>query len=163
MNDNIYNVDWRKLARDLTPPALRKPRFMALIYALRSAINDLHTRLVYYRVGVIYRLGITGQVALLERALNDRYDFLQRRIFLEEGAQADAMPLFQKGENKPVRIYRRAEGHPLVLYTKAETSQFSADFIVVMPAGLQFDANEVTAFVDTYKLASKTFKIKVAS
>ncbi|SEW01821.1 hypothetical protein SAMN05428988_1302 [Chitinophaga sp. YR573] len=144
----------------LLPPALRQPEQMAGLNALVSPINDLHTRLIYYRANAIYRLGITSQVVHLERALNDRYDVVERRIYITDGVEMNALPLFLKSENKPVKLFKKSEGIPVILYTKAETSIFSADFIVNVPVLITFDMAEMTAFVNGYKLASKTFKIK---
>ncbi|KAA2245483.1 hypothetical protein F0L74_05870 [Chitinophaga agrisoli] len=58
-------------------------------------------------------------------------------------------------------LHRKSEGGAVVLYTKAETTAFNVDFIVNVPIAVSFDMNELTAFVNSYKLASKTFKVKI--
>lgn len=160
-SNNIYNIDWSRLIRWQLPPRLRRNKIMAILHAIIAPVNDLYIRLVYYRNSVNYNLGITPQVTHLERALNDRYDVVERRIYITDGVEMNALPLFLKVENKPVKMYKKSEAHELILYTKSETSIFSADFIVNVPVLVDFDTNELTAFVNGYKLASKTFKIKV--
>lgn len=160
-NSNIYDVNWEKITTWLLAPATRRQRMLALAKALTSPINDIHTRFGFYRVNVLYRLGITPQVCHLERALNDRYDVMDRRIYISDGVEMDALPLFLKAESKPVKLYKKSEAIHQVLYTKSETSIFSADFIVNIPITVPFDIAELIAFVNSYKLASKTFKVKL--
>jgi hypothetical protein len=163
MASNIYTVNWNKLAIWFIPQALRKTKTLCFIQALVSPVNDLHTRFLYYRQNTIYNLGISPQVCYLQKALNDRYDVALRRIKIVDGVEYDAIPLFLKVENKPVKLYRKSEGIPQVLYTKAETALFSVDFIVQVPSDVVFDLAEMTAFVNSYKLASKVFKIQILS
>jgi hypothetical protein len=159
-SSNIYQVTWNKLVTWFIPQALRKTKLLCFVQALVAPVNDLHTRFLYYRQTTIYSLGISPQVCYLQKALNDRYDLVLRRIIIVDGVEYDALPLFRKVENKPVRLYRRSESIPLVLYTKSETALFSVDFIVKVPVDISFDQTEMTAFVTSYKLASKVFKIQ---
>lgn len=124
-------------------------------------VNDLHSRFVYYRNNALYRLSITPQVCYLEKALNDRYDVIERRIYITDGVELSGLPLFLKVENKPTVFSRKSEGNEQVLYTKAETAYFSADFVINVPVTVPFDISEITAFVNGYKLASKTFKVRI--
>lgn len=161
MSKKIYTVDWVKLARWLLPPRLRQPRFRALVKALTTPINELHTQFTYYRLNVDYRLKITPQVCHLQRALNDRYDVTERRIYITGRVERAAVPMYKKVESKPVVFNVRAEGDGVVFYTKQETSQFSADFVINIPITVAFDLAELTAFVNIYCLAGKTFKVKI--
>lgn len=133
----------------------------AFLRSVAMPINTLHTALLYYRNNALYRLAITPQVCFLERALNDRYDVILRRIAIEDGLELAPVPLYRKEESKPQVLNRKIEGGPLVLYTKAETSQFSADFVIKVPVTVDFNISELTAFVNGYKLSSKTFKVKI--
>jgi hypothetical protein len=110
---------------------------------------------------VLYRISITPQVCYLEAAINDRYDYVERRIFIEDGEEHEPVPLYRKVEGKAQVLYKKGEGAPLVLYTKAETSKFSADFTIHIPADVNFNISELNAFVESYRLASKTFKVKI--
>lgn len=156
---NIYTVDWYKLATWLVPPVLRKSKTLAFVKAMATPINDLQSRFLTYRNYTLYNLGITPQVCYLQKALNDRYDVDDRRIQVVDAGEKLPVPFFLKVENKPQRLYKKTEAQHLVLFQKAETAQFTADFVIRVPAIITFDKKEMTAFVNSYKLLSKTFNI----
>ena len=158
-NERIYIVDWAKLATWLIPGILRQGKLLAFVQALVTPVNDLHTRLLAYRNYINYQLLITGQVCFLEKALNDRYDVDQRRIYITDGLSYPPLVLYTDAENKPLVLYTDAENNPLVLYTDAETAMFTTDFVVNVPATLLINLPEIRAFVNRYKLVSKTFSI----
>ncbi|BAV09404.1 hypothetical protein SAMN05421788_101840 [Filimonas lacunae] len=157
--NNIYNVEWKKLVNWLTPVTLRKKKLLALLYALVSPINDLHTRFITYKKNIDYRLKINYQVCFLQAALNDRFDYTGRRIQIVRSRQFDPQPLFLLPENKPMVLNARP-GTGKILYTKSETGQFTADFIIKIPASLQYDLSELTAFVNSYIVQCRTFKVQ---
>lgn len=159
-NDSIFYANWRKIVDWLIPVPLRKNKFTAFINALISPVNDLHTRFIYYKKNVEYRLSINFQKCQLERALNDRFDIVQRRIRIINAVQKNAIPIFRKDENKPINLFHRT-GAAKTLYTKSETLQFTVDFIIVIPVFVTFDQNEVIEFVYGYCLPSKKFRIQI--
>ncbi|ASZ11105.1 hypothetical protein KTO58_19710 [Chitinophaga pendula] len=158
-NKKPDQVDWRKLMRLLTPIALRGKELFAFLYAGVSGIAAAHSRYLYFRKEVAYRLAITPQVCYLEKAINDRYDTVARRIKITDGVSYLPVPFFLKAEFKPRQFYTKAEAKQIVLYTKAETALFTVDFIVLVPIDVTFDLPEMTAFITAYKLAGKTFRI----
>lgn len=129
------------------------------MYALSSAVSHLYNRFVVYVKNVDYRIKINYQVCYLEAALNDRYDYSQRRIRIEKGTEFVPFPLYQQGESKPVRLFVKASGRHQALYTKAETAQFTADFLVKIPVVISYEVAELTAFINNYIVQSRTFKI----
>jgi hypothetical protein len=158
---NIYNVNWVKLVKMLTPIVLRQNPLTCFIKAFTHPFIILHNDFISYSNRVNYHLQITPQVCYLEKALNDKYDLVHRRIFITDAPEYLPIILFRKSENKKLLIKRKTEGNPQVLYTKPETALFGVDFIVNIPVGIVFDANELKAFLQVYKLATKTFKIKI--
>jgi hypothetical protein len=159
--DNRYDIDWRKLAVWNTPFKWRKPDYMALQDSFNTPVNSLHSQFLYYRNYINYQLSITPQVVYLEKMLNDRYDVVLRRIVIEKGVAFEGVPLYMADELKPEKLYRKSEGIPLVLYTKDETLLFAVDFIVKVPISVDFDINELTAYLDIDVLPSKTYKIQI--
>ncbi len=122
--------------------------------------QDLYIRFTAFRMGIKYNLLITPQVCFLEKALNDRYDVAARRIFITDAPEYLPLVLFRRIEGKKVVFHRKSENLHQVLYTKAETAQFSVDFIINIPIGIAYDLAELRAFVDGYKLVTKTYKVK---
>lgn len=158
-NTNIYNVNWNKLTSWLTPQPLRLPKMLAFVISLVQAVKNVYLDFIAYRDYTNYWLSITPQVCRMEKALNDRWDIVQRRIEIVDGIDHNAIVLFLKAENKPVTFFKKSEASPLVLWTKDETAMFTADFLVLVPADVVFDLAEMTAFIIAMKLVSKTFQI----
>jgi hypothetical protein len=148
-NRNIYNINWVKFVTELTPIRWRMVKHLVWLRAMAATWGDLYIRFRIYRASIKYQLLITPQVCFLEKALNDRYDTVLRRIFIEDAPEYLPMVLFRKIEGKKVVLHRKVEALHQVLYVKAETAQFSVDFI------------ELRAFVDGYKLVTKTYKVKI--
>lgn len=161
LNNNIYTVDWNKWVRWLVPGVLRRPKMLAFIRSVIMPVNTIHTSFLYYRNNALYRLAITPQVCYLERALNDRYDVMERRIYIQDSTTLVPVPLYRQEESKQQVLYRKGNGEPITFYTKAETLQFTSDFIISIPVTVNFNMSELTAFVNSYKLTSKTFKVKI--
>lgn len=163
INKNIFTVNWDKLSTWLMPDDLIMPGIMAWAKALVTPVVDLYGQFMIFKDYTTYWLNITPQVCFMEKALNDKYDFSQRRIFIKDGDEKLPVVFYLKDENKPLVIYKKGEGPPLVLYTKSETAQFTSDFVVVVPGSLVFNTNEMIAFINSIpNLASKTFKIITA-
>lgn len=158
-DNKIYDVNFKKLVRLLAPALLFQSISTALLYACVVPVTYVYNLFISFKKAVEYRLAITPQVCYLEKALNDRYDFTQRRIYIIDAVEYDALPLYLKVENKHLVLPLKSEGH-LVLYTKGETGLYTVDFIVMVPNALFIDVVEVTAVINGYKLLSKKFQLK---
>jgi hypothetical protein len=160
-NSRIYDINWKKLARWITPFKWRRNDYLAIIYTSIMPINKVHTNFVYFRNFINYRLGITPQVVYLQKLLNDRFDPSARGIKIVKGIAYDGVPLFLKEELKPLRLYKKSEGLFRIFYTKEETLNFTVDFIVRVPILVPFDMNELVAYLDIDVLPSKTYKVQI--
>ncbi|WP_343744211.1 hypothetical protein [Chitinophaga sp.] len=158
----IYEIDFPKLVRLLMPPRLRKMRHVAWLLALCNPVNYLYQQFRRNRDANLYRLKITPQVVYLERLLNDRYDISQRRIKISDGMIYEPVFLYQEIEQKPVYLWQESENKPLYLYTEEEVGSNPVSFYVFTPRNLYFDENEMSALINNYKLAGKTYKIQRA-
>ena len=158
-NQNIFNIDLEKLAHWMIPVRWRADGVVAWVKATAATWSDLYNRFAIYRKLVTYNLFITPQVCYLEKALNDKYDPIQRRIFIEDGAENEPVYLFIRDEQKPVYLYARSEEKPVYLIQRAESAEYGVDFTVHVPAGLTFNMAEMRTYVTVYKLATKTFSI----
>lgn len=131
------------------------------LMGLNNPVVNLDMRFLQFRKATVYRLKITPQVCSMEKALNDQWDFQLRRIYITDGVELQPMILYRKEEAKKQVLNRKTEGDPKVLYTKSESAVYGVDFIVNVPLFLQFDAAEMTAFIEQIKLATKTFRIQL--
>lgn len=156
-----YYYNWRKLLRWLTPQALRKPRVLAFLRAFLSGVQHIHALFINFKIATEYTLTITPQVCFLEKMLNDRFDFLQRRIYIIDGVSYQPLWLALKEEEKPQWLALRSEQSPLWLPLRSEVSFFSSDFTIVIPKDVVYDESELTARVNRYKLAGKQWNVVI--
>lgn len=158
-NRNIYNLDPEKLAHWMIPVRWRGIKVVSWIKAMAYQWIDLYNRFVLYRKSVKYNLMITPQVCFLERALNDKYDPVQRRIYIEDGKEYLPVYIFRRDEEKPVYLKRREVGK-IYLRSRREMKMFGVDFYVVLPLGETYNTDEMRVYLSGYKLATKTFTIR---
>jgi hypothetical protein len=161
-NPNIFEVDWRRFARMFTPVELRRSKLMAMLYAALSPIAVLHATFISFRSNVQYRLGINYQVCYLEKLLNDTYDVVDRRIYIDNQPQA-FLPkvLYTKAEGRPVKLFLKSEAIPVKLYRKAETPAGALNFIIFVHQDILFNNDEMSGLVRQYCLQTKNFLIQL--
>ncbi len=157
----IFEIDYRRLVALLLPPGLRKSRMQAWLNALVFPVQLLYNDFKANRRNNLYRISITPQVCFLEKAINDRYDYVERRIRIDDVLLKEVLFIYQRNENKPLMLYRRSDARPLNLYLRTETNSVTVDFLVLLPPGLRYAEDEMRAFIDSYKLASKDYKIQM--
>lgn len=161
MNANIFSIDYKKLVRLLLPIRLRKAIVLAFLGAFIWCLQLIYNVFNLNRGANLYRLKITPQVVYLEKLLNDRYDIGQRRIVIDDTITHDALYIYQKEEAKPLSIFLKSENKPVFLYRSEETDLNPVDFTISVPMDIQFQEAELRALVDSYKLAGKTYLIKI--
>lgn len=156
-NTSRYTISYSKFVSERIPEALRIQPLPQWVMALISPVVYLYSLLLAFRLYVLYRLTITPQVCYLEKMLNDRYDTTERRIYIDDGAEFSKLYVYLKSELKPVYIHTKAEDFEpkTFLYRKGEVTTGGFDFVVFVPAVVAFDAVEIRALIDTYRLASK--------
>jgi hypothetical protein len=159
-NENIYSINFKKLALWLIPAPLRTLELLQWILALFAPLVMLHDSLIAYRNNIIYWLGINSQVCYLEKMLNDKYDNTLRRIFIAKPQTFDPVYVFTIPELKPIPVSLRIENKPVILYTNSETLAAGVDFIVVIPMALSANMVEMNALIDKNKLPDKEHYIK---
>jgi len=161
VNNAIYNIIYSKLKIWLTPIFLRNPILVAWLGIIISPVVYVYQDLLLFRTQKLYELAITPQVVYLQKLLNDRYDYVERRITIVDAIDQEPIYFFKRTELKPVTIYNMGENEPVYVYTRGEVSSMKNDFIVKVPIDVVFNFNEMTSLVQTYKLPSKQFKIQI--
>lgn len=164
VNLKRFNIDYVKLVLQRLPHELRVDEVIAFVNILAGPFVSLYNRLIAFKDSVVYKLTITPQVCFLEKMLNDRYDNVERRIYIEDGISTDPLFLYTRAEEQPIWLYTKAENQPIYLRTKGELGIFNFDFVVYVPSAIgAFNEPEMTALVEAYKLAGKKFKIQIAA
>lgn len=160
MNKNIYNIDFSKLVMWFTPAAMLKPNMLAWLSALVAPVRTLHMMFLRYRTQKLYELMITPQVCYLERLLNDKYDFVERRIKIIDAQDKPPLYIFREDELKPVYLFAESENKPVYIYTEGEAGDIKDDFVIQVPKSIVFIDNEMMQLVKAYRLAAMQPKIQ---
>ena len=101
-------MNWQNLVQWQMPMWMRRPRMLAWLFVLIHEVQTLHAAYLIYRSRSLYALQITGQTVYLEKALNDRWDFLARGIYIETIADGSQLYLYNKIEAAaPLYIYNK--------------------------------------------------------
>lgn len=148
-----FLVNWNRLALLLTPTFLRSEMMQAWLELLVSGVSDTHYAWRNYRAENIYKLAHNSQKCYLRAALNDTFDVEQRRIRIDDGNSYKRKYIYTDAEEKP-----RFLG-TIYLYDDADYEDTGVDFLVIVPAGLDYSSVRMKALIDFYKLASKRYKI----
>lgn len=158
---NNYDIDFSRLVRWNVFAHLLKPKMLKWLYGLIYPIVLIHNAFIRYRQSKLYEIAMNYQVCYLEAFLNDRFDFTQRRIHIDDAETVEQVYLFQEEEEKPEYLFQEIEDDPLYLYTEGESlGDLLNDFIVFVPSDVAFDQDEMRAMIAT-KLCGKRYKIEL--
>ncbi|MBU2526248.1 MAG: hypothetical protein KKC03_06580 [Bacteroidetes bacterium] len=149
-----YKLDIEKFTVLLLPTFLRRERTMAWLRALIFPISQLYSNWAAFRERNLYILTHSGQVVYLRKVLNDSFDPALRRIQIVDGNRFGRVYIYTSGEMKPAFL------GAMYLRNSIDFADTGVDFIVLVPAGLQFNNFDMTALIDFYRLASKRYTIQ---
>lgn len=153
-----YKVDFDKLILLLLPTFLRRPKLFAYLKALVSPLagstESIYERWSQMREDNLKILKYNSQRCYLRGALNDRYDNDLRRITISNTSNKVQDYIYTFGENTPVFL------GTMFLETEFNYAGTTVDFIVNVPHEiLNKNTNEITATIEFYVLAGKSYQI----
>jgi hypothetical protein len=149
-----YKIDFDRLVLLLLPTFLRKPVLFGYIRALIAPIASLHYKWSRMREENLTKLSYNSQRCYLRGALNDKYDPDLRRITIDETLDIGQDYIYTPAENLDVYLG--------VMYLEQDFnySNTIVDFLVNVPGQILDDkTNEITATLNFYKLAGKSYKL----
>lgn len=101
------NINFTQIIKDNLPFFLRWPLRINRIKALVSPFKFMHGEFLLRKADLFYQAHLNGSVIKLEQGLNDRFDNINRGIFISN-FEFDKLWLYRKTEVKPAMIlYRR--------------------------------------------------------
>jgi hypothetical protein len=156
----VYIIDYAKLVLWLLPGYLRQTKTIAWLNVAVSPVVYLYQQFVLFRKNKLYEISITPQVCRLETLLNDKFDFTQRRIYIDDAPERGPEYFYKEPELQPVFLYRESEALPVYFHTESEGAEYGDDFIVYVPLTLVFDNAEMRSLVKKFKLPGMKFKIQ---
>ncbi len=149
-----YSIYFFRLILLLLPDFLRNPVLIHFVDAIINPVTQLHDQWQANRRANIQKLSYNSQVCYLRKALNDYYDFEQRRIVIENTLEIQQDFLFTIPENEVVFLG--------TMYLEQDFNYVNGqiDFIVKVPAEIMIgQSNEVNATIEFYHLAGMSYKI----
>lgn len=104
----MFSVNWNWFAQVSMPEWWRKTRMVAFVRLLLSPVAYLHGVFLTFRSRTIYDMEHTGQTMSLEHCLNDRFDPIDRGVWIENLDDLTQTYIYRKVEDRPTPIlYRR--------------------------------------------------------
>lgn len=118
----MFNVNWTWFIYWNLPIGKRKPIIIAWVTLLVSQAKSLHATFLSFRNDNIYKVRFTGQIIYLTKRLNDKWDSVNRGIYIDNVADMDRVFVYNRAEQQPARY----------LYNKwsSVTSYAVGDFVV---------------------------------
>lgn len=146
-------TDFRKVVRDASPVRICRGILKAFLHAVGMSLNNLKETLELWYSGMKYDLAVTPQVWSLERMLNDEFDSIRRRIYIEEVRTVQGYYFFRAADPSYQKFYfGRAWFVDDTRYSSA------MGFTVVLPEDIKPD-DKMRALINRYKLASINYTI----
>lgn len=161
MND-VFNINFKKLAIEWLPTFLRKPLLIAFILVLITPFEALYIQFLRARKQNLIRINTTCQKFSMQKRLNDFFDPVERRIEIVKAVLYDGTYLYTEAEDdqwKTKTQWLYIDSLPIYLYTESELySEF--DFIVKIP-NTNINELQLRAEIEYYMLQSKNYKIEI--
>ena len=158
--NNIYDIDFKKLSNRNIPHYLKKSKAAAFVNIITKPFLSAYQNFLRHRKAVLYDLMITTQVCYIEMMLNDRYDYIPRRIYIVDNKTYPPVYLYKDVENKDIHLFTNEEGGLIYLYTDGEAAIVQVDFVVMVPYDVQFDHAEMRSLILRKRLPGLTFTIQ---
>ena len=156
-----YNVDIYKLGAYLLPPFLRKKRMYAFLCVFLYPFYWLCKMFKEYRKTSLRKLIVNGQVAYIEKMLNDEFEFENREIYITDSdALKPNVADMYRDPSVTMTIYPENSEEKLNLESGHESIK-SEDYIVNVPSFLADKLEVIKTIVEYNKPAGRTYKINV--
>lgn len=157
----IFKTNIVKLSYIMAIPLLRTASVLAMLKACVLPLEELRGELLLKRQDVNYWMGITPQKCYLEKALNDTFDTIQRRIFLSNTSGIDMQLIHTDAADMPVIIGQNTSDQYMLIHNNAGYTGGGINFVVNLNGLIlnNYQTLQLTAIVNRYKLADKTFEI----
>jgi len=138
-------------------------RHLDWIKSLLAPLQSLHERFFSKSQETLYIMSITGQVIYLERYLNDLFDNVERRIYIDDGTIILPPYLYNIVDNEVIwYLYNDADDEtPFYIYNQIEYS-VQGEFVIHVPSAIPLTSlliSQISAAVDRFKQAGVRYKI----
>lgn len=167
INENIYRIDYTRFKEQLLPILLRKPKLLAFLKQLITPFISLYDLFFEFKNQAIYKTQHNASIILLTKVLNDAFDPVDRRIYIENALILDSEHFYTPENGPPFYFYYTVNGPPQYYMEPGAYNVYGSDFTVFIPqlqlSGFLQDAlrkiAEIKAKLDYYKLFGTKYTI----
>lgn len=167
INGKIYIVSYREFKEQLLPLLLRKPKLLAWLQALISPFVSLYDEFFAFKEKAIFKTEHNAAITLLQKMLNDGYDDVERRIYINNAEITSTQHYYDKGLGDPLEFYDKGKGDPQWFFNKEVFNVYRSDFTVFLPGAIRPVNNEdeerliidIKADLDYYKMYGTKYTI----
>lgn len=92
-----FDIDWANVIKVLVPPVYRQEKHLDWLQAIFKPFISLYVSFKSYQEDTMYFTSITFQKIAMEKMLNDLYDAIHRRIYIEDVVKTDYVYIANKG------------------------------------------------------------------
>ncbi|MPN31030.1 hypothetical protein SDC9_178501 [bioreactor metagenome] len=171
MKDNLFNIDFRKLAVLWIMTDIRKNGMINFIHVLIFPLVTLYVEVMKNRKQNLIKMNHNYQKFSMQKRLNDAFDRIERRIKIVRAVQYEGIYLYTEAETDPTHPsyfstdpnnkikWLFGDENPTYLRSESElTSDF--DFIVEIP-NTNINQFMLKAEIDFYVLQTKSYLIVI--
>lgn len=157
----MYNQDFKILTRANTPPLLRQPILLQLLYSLVLSLEYLYDVFLIWRLEILDIIKYNSQVIMLEFLLRKKFN--NNNIYIQDDTTNTEVYIYNLNEDNREQLYLvqsgqyPVNGHQIYIYNNEEL--FNYDFIVYVPIALQNEKKFIEQTINYYKLAGIKYKI----
>lgn len=150
-----YDIDLKKLVKQLLSTLKRKPTRIAWLAACFNGIKTIHESFVSYSTEKVEEIKWNGQTLTLEHLLIEKFGagiYITNNILEVNGAFVGA------GLDTSFHVGAKSDNSQFIdiTYTIA-----GANFTVHVPAAIVFTQSEMEALINKYKLHGTTYEIVI--
>lgn len=156
-----YNVDVYKLGAYLLPPFLRKKRIYAFLCVFLYPFYWLSKMFKVYRKTSLQKLNVNGQVAYIEKMLNDEFEFEHRYIYITDSESLVPNPSDMYLDPSITMTIYPEESENVLYVGSGNDSNKLVDYIVNVPSFLADEIKRIRTLVEYTKPAGRTYKINL--
>ena len=156
-----YNVDVYKLGAYLLPPFLRKKRIYAFLCVFLYPFYWLSKMFKVYRKTSLQKLNVNGQVAYIEKMLNDEFEFEHRYIYITDSESLVPNPSDMYLDPSITMTIYPEESENVLYVGSGNDSNKLVDYIVNVPSFLADEIKRIRTLVEYTKPAGRTYKFNL--
>lgn len=117
-----FDINYNVFGVQNLPNKWRDVSSIQFLKVILRPLNDLYDKWYNWRIDNLYKLEHTGQVCYLRGSLNDKFDRVERRIYIGDGLLFDTQYIFTEAEEQDVWLVVNCFQNCIFTYDSQHTS-----------------------------------------